>query len=210
MKNRLVKGIPIVTLAYLSLVVIGVGAVLIALFTGTVGHQVEIRGLNGQLIQSGPHGNYLSKTAATVLADQKHMASNSVTYATSAVTVVVNSENLVNENVILSIDVFDAGTSDPATVSWSASPEYVEFAWISGDGSITSDGTPTDNGDGTWTIAHADIQGLYYEDISGLGAPDGQENAMIISFSFDTEYATHGESFGIENYDIVIELNIDA
>lgn len=210
MRKRLVKGIPITTLVLASLIIIGAGAVLVALFSGSVSHSIEIRGLDGQLVQSGAHGNYMTKAAASTLADQMHGASNAVTYATDSVIVVVNTENLVDEDLILSIAVYDTGTTDPASVSWTASPEYVEFAFISGDGSITPDGSPTAINATSWTIAYADIQGLYWEDISGLAAPDGQENALIISFSFGTEYAAHGAGFGNMDYDIVIEMNVDA
>jgi hypothetical protein len=200
------KRIPIVAIFSVLLLVGGVGAALYLMFSGQATVQVRVKGVDGQAIQAGSHGAYDIKAPLATLEDQMYGAGNADTYAEDCALLSINTYDLDSEDLLLSITVYDGDPEvDGVEVDgWTASPEFVEFCYVGGDGQIFSDGAPTDNGDDTWTISNAQIEDMVHK--TPPATQENDENCLLISFNFDDLY---GSNYGSVTWYVGIEISVD-
>ncbi len=188
MSNLAKKGSkPLLILVLLAVTVIGVGAALIQLYMKTVVnvHQVDtdFRGIDAQLMQAGGWAQYGAKTDVTSLEDMMHGLSNNVLYITNAAIMVIHSYDLPTKDLILSVELYEQGTTTPYAGSWTCEPHLVEFYREAGDGKISL-GTNLGVGQGPWTITNAQIEDMVY-DTAYDNPSSNDDNALILSFAFN-------------------------
>lgn len=209
LKSAKIYGLPLIGVIAMSMLMTGAVAGLYVMFVSSPTSAIlEVRGLDAQLMQSGNWGRYIDAIDSVTLVDQMYGMGDDVLFAKNSAILVITDQDLVDENLVLTVKVFEDDGVTPYTGSWTCNPRFAEFSRTvagGGDGAINPSISLGDT-QGPWTISYDKIKDFEYDSGAYSRTASGNYNALILCFTFPgVTYAEEGSSL-----DFNADLNAKA